>query len=230
MNPEQIGSLLGQRVAMFHALEAAQLKQVSALLRERRFRKGELIFQKDDEGGCMYFILSGSVRIFISSGDGGREATICVYGAQTAFGEFSVLDDHPRSASASALTDVTTLVLYKEDFLPLMRANFDLTYRIIAMLTERIRYTTHYTEQLAFLSATGRVAALLSRMARSAEGDEGDVTLAITQQSLADFTSVSRELVNKILREFAEAGLISTSRGTVIVHDLAGLRRRVEYS
>lgn len=229
MNHEQLGLILGQRVAMFHALDQAQLKQVSALLRERRFHKGDLIFQQGDEGGCMYFILSGQVRIFISNADGSREATICIYEAQTAFGEFAVLDDHPRSASAAALSDVTTLVLYKEEFLPLMRANFDLTLRIIAMLTERIRYTTHYTEQLAFLSATGRVAALLSRMARSGEG-QSHVTLAITQQGLAEFTNVSRELVNKILKDFADEGLIATGRGTVTIRDLQGLRRRVEYS
>jgi CRP-like cAMP-binding protein len=222
MNSEQLGVLLGQRVAMFHALDPAELRQVSILLRERRYRKGELVFRQGDEGGCMYFILSGRVRIFLSSADG-REVTICIYGEQTAFGEFSVLDDHPRSASAAALSDVITLVLCKEDFLPLMRANFDLTRRIIAMLTERIRYTTHYTEQLAFLSATGRVAALLSHLARSGEGP-GDVTLTITQQSLAEFTNVSRELVNKILKEFADKGLISTQRGTVTIHDLPGLK------
>jgi hypothetical protein len=59
INQEQISKLLGRKVELFHSLEEPQLRQVSALLRERRFRKGEVIFHQHDPGGCMYFILSG---------------------------------------------------------------------------------------------------------------------------------------------------------------------------
>jgi CRP/FNR family cyclic AMP-dependent transcriptional regulator len=228
ISTDQISKLLGRKVDLFHTLEEAQLRKVSALLRERRFRKGEVIFHQHDPGGCMYFILSGEVRIFLSSSDG-REATICIYKDQTAFGEFSVIDDRPRSASAAALCDLTTLVLYKEDFLPLMRANFDLTLRIMSMLTERLRYTTNYTEQLAFLSATGRVATLLVKMARY-NGEALPTRLNITQQQIAEHANISRELVNRVLREFADARLIAIERGAVIVRDLHELERRIERS
>jgi CRP/FNR family transcriptional regulator/CRP/FNR family cyclic AMP-dependent transcriptional regulator len=143
------------------------------------------------------------------------------------FGEFAVLDGAPRSASAAALDDVTVLALHRDDFLRLLRENFDMVLHIFAMLTERVRYTTDYSEQLAFLNGPGRVAAALLQLASVEANGYGPVRLEITQQELAAFTNTTREWVNKILQEFVDQGLIGLKRGVVEVRDREGLRRRV---
>jgi CRP/FNR family transcriptional regulator, cyclic AMP receptor protein len=223
---EPITPAVVRDVALFEKLDEAQVQQVCALLKERRYRKGDIIFHRDDEGNCLFIISSGRVRIYLASQDG-REATVRIYGPHSTFGEFAVLDGAPRSATAAALDDVTALVLYRDDFLGLLRRNFDLVLQVFAMLTERARYTTDYTEQLAFLSGPGRVAAALLQLAGVESAGYGPARLELTQQELAAFTNTTREWANHTLREFAEQGLIALERGAVIVLDREGLRRRV---
>jgi CRP-like cAMP-binding protein len=215
-----------RNVPLFQVLDDEQIRQISLLLKQRRYYKGDTVFHQGDPGGCLYLVTSGRVRIFLNSADG-REATVRFYGPNSAFGEFSVLDGQPRSASAAAVDDVTTLVLYRDDFMALLRQHFEVVERLFTMLTERLRYTTSYSEQLAFLSVPGRVASVLLRLA----GVEADLLkparLDLTQEDLAKFANTTREWVNRSLREFAEAGLIQVERKAVIVLDRAGLDLRV---
>jgi CRP-like cAMP-binding protein len=222
---DQNGMALLRNVGLFRDMDEAILAHAGRLLREQRSSKGDMIFQQGDAGGCLYLIAEGRVRIFLASPDG-REATVRVYGPNSAFGELSVLDGAPRSASAAALDDLVMFVLYQDDVQELLRQNFVLVQHIIAMLTERLRYTTNYSEQLAFLRAPGRVAARLAQLAYAAELGE-PVRLDLTQEELAAFANTTREWVNRALRDFADRGLVSLSRGSVIVLDQRGLREQI---
>jgi CRP/FNR family transcriptional regulator, cyclic AMP receptor protein len=221
---EPIDPATVRQVEIFRTLDDAQVRQICVLLKERRYRKGEVICHQGDPGDCLYIVGVGRVRIYLISADG-REATLRIYGRGTAFGEFAVLDGGPRSTYAAALDDVTTFVLYRDDFLGLLRANFELVQHVIAMLTERLRYTTSYSENLAFLSAPARVAALLTQLAEVEAADRAVVRLELTQQELADFANTTREWVNRSLRDFTEQGLVRLERGAVVVLDRDGLRR-----
>lgn len=216
-----------RQVSLFRTMDDEQLEQVGTLLRERRYRKGEVIFHQGDPGGCLYIVGAGKVRIYLASPDG-REVTLRVYARDSAFGEFSVLDGQPRSTSAAAVTEVTTFVLYRDEFMALLRSHFALVERLFAQLVERLRYTTTYSEQLAFVSVPGRVAAALLHLA-SLDAEQSDpVRLEITQQELASFVSTTREWVNRALRDFADAGIIQVERGAIVLLDRAVLGRMIQ--
>lgn len=216
-----------RQVSLFQSLDDDQLAQLRVLLKERSYRKGQIIFHHGDPGGCLYLIVSGRVRIYLTSPDG-REATVCVFGAASAFGEFSVLDGESRSASAIALDPVITLVLFREDFMALLRKNFPMVEQVFALLTHRLRYSTASLEQLAFLSMHGRVAAVLLQLASVEAENRGHARLELTQQELASFVNTTREWINRALRDFAERGLVRVERGAVIVLDRAGLERMIQ--
>src|SRR5215207_6324686 len=201
-----------RQVPLFQALSDDQIGQISVLLKERRYHKGDTVFHQGDPGGCLYLVTSGRIRIFLNSPDG-REATVRFYGPNSTFGEFSVLDGEPRSASAAAMDDVITLVLYRTEFMEL--------------LLQRLRYTTSYTEQLAFLTVPGRVASALLQLAGVETDPLAPARLELTQEDLAKFANTTREWVNRSLREFAEAGLIRVERKSVTVLDRTGLDRCV---
>jgi CRP-like cAMP-binding protein len=226
-NRASIGVPALRQVSLFQALDDEQIRQISLLLKERRYHKGDTIFHQGDPGGCLYLVTSGRVRIFLNSADG-REATVRFYGPNSAFGEFSVLDGEPRSASAAAVDDVTALVLYREDFMALLHRHFELVERMFVMLTERVRYTTSYSEQLAFFSVPGRVASVLLQLAGVEADPLKPAYLNLTQDDLAKFANTTREWVNRSLREFADAGLIRVERKAVTILDRAGLDRRVQ--
>jgi CRP-like cAMP-binding protein len=227
LHQASIGGPALRQVSLFQALDDEEVRQVSVLLKERRYHKGDTIFHQGDPGGCLYLVTSGRVRIFLSSPDG-REATVRFYGPNSAFGEMALLDGQPRSASAAAVDDVVTLVLYREDFMGLLRRHFELVERMFAMLTERLRYTTSYSEQLAFLSVPGRVASVLLHLAGIEADPHKPARLDLTQDDLAKFANTTREWVNRSLKEFAEAGLVRVERKAVTVLDRAGLDRRVQ--
>jgi CRP-like cAMP-binding protein len=220
---ESVGLAMLRQVSLFQGFTDAQLHQVANLLHEQPYRRGEIIFQQGDPGGCLYIIGAGQVRVYLSHPDG-REITLRFYEAGSHFGEFSVFDGHPRSASTIAVSDVTAFVLYRESFLDLLYANTALIQHVLAALIERLRYTTTYSENLAFLSARDRVVAMLVQLASAADTAHNSVRLDITQHDLAALANTTRETVNHTLRTLAAQNLIRSERGAVIVHNLAGLR------
>jgi CRP/FNR family transcriptional regulator, cyclic AMP receptor protein len=224
---EAVSLAVVRNVTLFQKLPEQQQREVATRMRERRYRKGTIIFQEGDEGSTLSIICSGRVRIYLA-GPGGREATVRICRPYSTFGEFAVLDGAPRSANAEALDDVTVLILHRDTFIELLRGNFDMVLQVLILLTERLRDTTNYSEQLAFLDRSGRVAAALLRLADAEPQVAGPVRLDLTQQELAGFTNTTREWVNRILRDFADLKLIRLERGAVVVVDREGLRRKIE--
>lgn len=212
-----------QQIELFKPLRDDEAAAASALFRVRSYRAGALVFQRDDPGDCLYLIRKGRVRIFLPNEDG-REITLRLYGPGEVFGELSLLDGGPRTASAEAVEAVDAALLFRDDFLSLLRGRFELVQHVITLLVERLRYTTRYSEQLAFMSIPGRVAAALLQL-RSAD----QARIMITQQDLANYVGVSREWVNRTLREFEARGWVALQRGRLQIADapaLEGLARQ----
>jgi CRP-like cAMP-binding protein len=203
-----------------------QAREACALFRERRFRKGQVIFEQGDSGDYLYVISSGRVRVYLLNPDG-REIVIRIYGPGEVLGELAVLDGGLRSAGAAALDNVRAFLLGREHFLQLLREDFSMVENVIGMLVERLRYTTTYTEHLAFFDAPRRVAALLVQLSSLDSTIDGPTRIPLTQQELASFAGTTREWVNRALRDFAREELVQVERGAVIVLDRGGLRQRV---
>jgi CRP-like cAMP-binding protein len=210
-------ALIG-RVAFFRSLNEEQLDRVIGIAHEEHYAPGKLIFQQDDKGDCLYLIVAGYVRIFLMSDDG-REITFRVYGVGDAFGEFAVLDEQPRSAGAAAIGNVVVLSIRRREFLELMRDNFDVVLSVLGMLTERLRFTTSFAQDLAFLKNTQRLAAILVQFAARARLASGITRITATQQELADYAGCSREWVNKALQTFAHYNTIVLEEGGLLVVD-----------
>jgi CRP-like cAMP-binding protein len=221
---EPIALALLRQVSLFRTFGEAQLQQVGDLLVEQQHRKGDVIFQQGDPGGCLYIIGRGRVRVYLAGTDG-REVTIRIYGEGNHFGEFSVLDGAPRSASIAAITPVTTYALNRNDFVHLLDTNNALVHQLFATLTERLRYTTTYSEKLIFLTTAQRVAATLVQLADLELEVDSPVRLRLTQTDLAALVSATRESVNHALRDLAEQRLIRVERGAVVVLDRAALQQ-----
>jgi CRP/FNR family transcriptional regulator, cyclic AMP receptor protein len=215
-----------RQIGLFRTLDDMQLQHIKSLFKMRHYPKGQTLFFQGDPGDCLFVVNQGRLRIALTSAEG-REVTVRVYGSGSVVGELAVIDGQPRSASAVAIDPCDTLVLYRSDFLALLRTNFELTENLLMLLAERVRYTTNYSEQLVFLSATGRIASALIQIASVEAGISEPVRLEVTQQELANFAGTAREWANRALQEFAEAGLIGLERGAVVVLDRAGLQRRI---
>ena len=179
------------------------------------YRADNILFSKGDIAHKSYLIISGEISIEIMS-KSGKIANIAVLSDQDIVGEFTVLDDGVRSATARCLSDVTVLSIPKSVFLSLLDQSPALSKRLISLLVQRLRNTNNLVEGLALMPLHQRLRRLLYALTKSVTQSEHPI-IKITQSHLADRLSASREKVNVHLRDLQKMGIIQTKRGTIIV-------------
>jgi CRP/FNR family transcriptional regulator, cyclic AMP receptor protein len=122
-----------RNVALFGRMPSRELGRIASVTSEGVFPAGSNIFKEADYGETMYLIVEGQVRIH--KGD----TTLTTLGEKAYFGEMSILDGEPRSASATAVTDCLLLCINRKDFHDILAGNFAASLSIIQTLTRRIR-------------------------------------------------------------------------------------------
>ena len=221
---------LMRNAPLFAGLSDLELDALAGSLGKRTFARGMIIFHKGALGQNLYLIESGRVRIYSLSIEG-QEITINMLGSGEAFGELSLLDGLPRSASAMAVEKTVTYTLHRDDFLRLLDANPRMARSILEMVSMRLRYTTILAESFAFMDAPGRVAAkLLELVDRYGVGVGGnEIELRLTQRELASWVAVSRESVNKVLGAFRDQGIIKIDGGVITIKNRGSLEKLSNY-
>lgn len=141
--------LLAQ-IPLFDTLAAEDLEALARRMTERAFKAGDKVFDKGDSGSSMYVVLSGAVQIFLPGG-GPDEPRVVLKDARTGeyFGELSLFDDKPRSASVEAVVDTTLLELTREEFGDHLTKSKNAALAILAEMAERLRETNALLSQRA---------------------------------------------------------------------------------
>lgn len=217
-------------ITLFSRLSPDELAMVAKRLKRRVFDAGELIFAQGDRGDAMFIIRAGRVRIY-SGGEAGTELTLNVYGGGDFFGEFSLIDGEPRSASAEAIERTESLVLQHEDLIAILSDHPQIAISLMRGLVSRLRYTTEYAEDLAFLSVNGRVASrLLELMQRHGVKSEAGVVISVPVSipQLAGLAAAPPEIVQRILDFYELGGIVSWEGERMTVRDPGTLEERVD--
>ena len=224
-----MGSGLAALTAMpfFAGLDAAALDRVAGGTRIRRFRRGEVVFHLGDPGDALFLISSGSVKITLPS-ETGEEAILATLQPGEVFGELSLLDGAPRSATAVALEPTETIVLQRDRFRHLMATEPTIRDAVMANMAAEVRRLTTQVEDLHFLDVTGRLAKCLVRLAVEGRPDgNGGIRLrsALSQSELAAMVGCTRQSANRVIGQFTDDGLIRVDRDSITVINLTGLER-----
>ena len=219
-----------QRVPLLAALTDGDRQALARSASRRRYRRGEIIFQKDDPGLSLFIVARGSVRIYVPSTQG-ADLTLAVLGAGQFFGDLSLLDGRPRSASAAALSETHVVVLERSDFVAVIQSRPQAVMSVLAVVVNRLRDTDEMASDLAFLDVGGRLAKKLLDLAATNGVKRQDgvlLDMAVTQEELANMIGVTRESVNRNLSLFRRIGLVAKEGRRFVLRDPAGLRRRCE--
>jgi CRP/FNR family transcriptional regulator, cyclic AMP receptor protein len=228
MNFEKLATFFAEGT-LFNNLSKEELNQLAQIARERRFDRGQVIFYEGDLGGSLYIIVTGSVKIVIMADDG-REHILGLLHQGDFFGEVSLIDGEPRSATAIALENVSVVMISRDDFIRLLRENPEMSLKIMVTLCERLRKTDKHVESLAFLSAPGRVAQVLLNLAEvHMPGQEKNITVShkITRQEFASLAGTSRETLTRVLMDFQDDGLIKLEKNKIHIYDRLHLKEKV---
>jgi len=140
--------LLAQ-IPLFDTLAPEDLEALGQRMTERTFAPGDAVFQQGDKGSSMYVVLSGAVQIFLPGK--GDEPRVVLKDARTGeyFGELSLFDDKPRSASVEAVVETKLLELTREDFGDHLSRSKNAAMAILAEMAERLRETNALLSQRA---------------------------------------------------------------------------------
>ena len=145
------------------------------------------------------------------------------------FGELSLFDPGPRSATATAVTDCGLASLGHTELQRWLVDRPDVARGLLFQLANRLRRTNEVVADLVFSDVPGRVAkALLDLSTRfGRQADDGiHVHHDLTQEELAQLVGASRETVNKALADFANRGWLRLEPRSVVLVDAERLRRR----
>jgi len=198
-----------RNIGLFSSVQGDDLDSVASLLIERRFPKHKTIVEEGLPGDYMYIIREGRVSVSKLSDDG-REKILEFLEAGDFFGEMSLLDNAPRSASVRALTETRILALSRADFLAVLKRSPGLAMAVIQELTRRLRQIDEQASSLSFQRVKERTKGLLVRLAKDETGRDGiHVTPALTHQQIADMIGTSRETVTRALKGLREQGWLS---------------------
>ena len=150
-------------------------------------------------------------------------------GATEMFGELSLFDPRPRTASAVAVTESMLAGLDHDDLRPLADRPTGVAVHLLQALAQRLRRANEVMADLVFTDVPGRVAkALLDLADRFGEQQEGGLQVHhdLTQEELAQLVGASRETVNKALADFAARGWLQLSAKSVLILDRERLGKR----
>lgn len=216
------------RVPLFAALDAESAASLEATLTRRTLARGHVVFREGDAGDRLFVILDGKVKISRAATDG-RENLLVVLGAAEMFGELSLFDPGPRTASATTVTASTLASLDHDDLRPLLIERPGVAGQLLKALAQRLRRTNEAMADLVFTDVPGRVAkALLDLAAKFGVPEDGATRVRhdLTQEELAQLVGASRETVNKALSEFAHRGWLRIEGRSVLLLDPERLARR----
>ena len=210
-------------VPLFKSLGAAELQRFGEALREKSYPKGSVILFEDDPGDALFIVREGRVKVVLVAEDG-REVILGLLSVGEYFGELSLIDDQPRSAHVIAMEDSILLVLRREDFRKRVEASPSVAWTLLAELSRRLRRADGQIGSLVLLDVPGRIARMLLDTAD--EGGGPLIEKALTHQTIAHIIGASRETVSRAMREFQDAGWITTERRRIRITDRDALKRR----
>ena len=103
----------------------------------RIYKDGEVIVKEGTQSRTMYVIQSGNVKVVKSEGE--TETTLAMLGEGDIFGEMSLFDAKPRSATVKAVGEARVLAIDHENFLKRIKMDPSLAFRTIKQMSQRIR-------------------------------------------------------------------------------------------
>jgi CRP-like cAMP-binding protein len=126
------------KVPLFRGLKERQLRRLAERMRERDFKANEPIVEQGNPGIGLYIVVNGEARVLRKQADGGQVELDRLVRTQF-FGELSLLDEAPRSASVVADVDMKCLVLNKLDFLDELQQEPEMAIEMLKEIAHRFR-------------------------------------------------------------------------------------------
>lgn len=210
---------------LFADVPAEDVRRLLSIARRRTFRKGEVVFHRDDLAESLHLVVRGRFAVRITTS--GESALLDVLGPGDAFGELALLlPDARRSATMEALEEGETRSVLRDDFARLQVEHPGVKDVLLRLLAQQLARASDRLVEAHYTDAESRVRRRLCELGERYATGEGEAVVPLTQEDLADMAGTSRATVNRVLRDEERRDIVELARGRIRVRDLEGLRRR----
>jgi len=214
---EKIAAL--KNVSIFSSLDDDSLAKIAEISFQKKFKKGEVIFRKDEPGNVLFILVLGSVKISIYD-DKGNELILKILYADDFFGEMSLLDGFFRSATVTPLEKTKALTINRKNFSKLVRKFPKLALGMLAVMCRRQKMADDKLIKMVFFDAYKKVSVTLNKLASKLGRRENGVLqfdLPFSREELASMAGVKRETLTRVLKEFKFRGILKMERKKVTI-------------
>lgn len=187
-----------------------------------QYRRGDIIWAAEERADGVYLIESGYVKIYMMSTEGHEVTVGAIRNPGEMFGLADVLCDSRRPCFAGAITDVSLVLLSKEQFEDLLASEHGLALKVAKLLAARMRAAEENVYELVCLQASGRLAQLLLRFGErcGVNTDEGiRIKLRLTHNEIASMIGTSRQTVTLLLNTFRDERSIAVKDRDIVITD-----------
>ncbi len=210
---------------LFADVPAEDVRRLLSIARRRTFRKGEVVFHRDDLAESLHLVVRGRFAVRITTS--GESALLDVLGPGDAFGELALLlPDARRSATMEALEEGETRSVFRDDFARLQVEHPGVKDVLLRLLAQQLARASHRLVEAHYTDAESRVRRRLCELGERYATGEGEAVVPLTQEDLAEMAGTSRATVNRVLRDEQRRDILELARGRIRICDLEGLRRR----
>jgi CRP/FNR family transcriptional regulator, cyclic AMP receptor protein len=189
------------------------------------YQSGQFLISADDNDKDVFFVLRGAAKATIYT-PGGREVAFVALNVGDCFGEFSAIDDAPRSASVVASGECLAARISSEAFRAILKSQPDITFIFLTILVRHLRDLNKRVVDLNTKSADKRLREALLDLAVKSAGskDETLVHRPPTQSELASFIFSSRESVAREMGRMRQAGVLGREKRSLFFPSIKKLR------
>ena len=186
---------------------------------ERRFDPKDTIFTPGDPDDQLYFVLSGTVRLYKIYGDY-KEGTTALLKGGGVFGKLSLVEGRWQDVFAEAVTEVRVASVQKASLERAMKSQPDFALKLFASFSERLRQSDEVIESLLHREVSTRLATLLLNLGDRFGEENGTGTMLevrLTHQDLANMIASTREAVSKVMSELQREGYIEVRKRKIVI-------------
>lgn len=212
-----------RRVPLFATLSPDDLARVAAVTVARRYDRGDIIILAGQEGGGLYFVRRGLVKVFKTSEEG-KEQTLRLIGPGSTFNDVPALDGGPNPASVMAMEPTVVYAISGERLRRLIGESPGVAEAAVRMLATALRSLVSLVEDLSFRHVRERVAKILLEQDERNDAASQQPPHRLTQQEMAALAGTAREMVGRAIKELEGAGAIRSVRGQITVVNRDRLR------
>lgn len=215
-----------QKIPLLADVDVETLAQVAAALQIRPVTRGQHVLHKGGGGDHLLFLLAGRLQAVDLTEDG-REIGLSFLMPGDYFGELSIIDGLPRSASVVACETSLVAFLPRPQALVLIYQNPLVAERLLKRMASTIRTAANFRTILGIPNAFQRVFALLNQLAKLGPGGLVVIEKMPTQQEISIMVNTSRETVSRAIHILIQRGVVEKDMRRLIVRQPEELRKAV---